>query len=86
MERYAAEVAQRPMLEEEARRKHKSRQAYFRAMARENKARHDAQRELGWNSTPHRNCPAHLRGLKPVTMEPWSRDASRDPHTNATEG
>ena len=27
------------------------------------------------DSTPHKTCPANLRGLKPVTAEPWAYDA-----------
>lgn len=27
-----------------------------------------------WDSTPHRYTPPALRGLKPVTREPWDRD------------
>ena len=39
-------------------------------------ARRNAERERGWDSTPHRSCPSNLRGLKPITSEPWSRDAA----------
>ena len=27
-----------------------------------------------WNSTPMRHAPAALKGLKPVTPEPWASD------------
>ena len=30
---------------------------------------------MDWNRTPHRTCPAMLVGIKPMTEEPWSRDA-----------
>ena len=30
--------------------------------------------EKGWDSTPMRERPAELRGIKPVTPEPWARD------------
>ena len=42
MDRFAAEVAQRPIREEDARKMHLSRRAYFRAMAIENQARRNA--------------------------------------------
>lgn len=75
MDRFAAEVAQRPLREADARQMQRSKRAYFRALARENLARLNAQREHLWDNSQHRNTPAHLRGIKPVTMEPWSRDA-----------
>ena len=31
-------------------------------------------RRTQWNSTPFRNCPDQLRGLQPVTREPWYED------------
>jgi hypothetical protein len=46
-----------------------------RAKAWEELNRRNAMREMGWNSTPHRTCPSYLRGLKPITPEPWSVDA-----------
>ena len=32
----------------------------------------------GWDSTPQRSVPYALRGVQPVTKEPWGGDASRD--------
>uniref|UniRef100_A0A7S2JFS5 Uncharacterized protein n=1 Tax=Haptolina brevifila TaxID=156173 RepID=A0A7S2JFS5_9EUKA len=31
-------------------------------------------KEAGWNSTPFRNAPWQIRGLNPVTREPWFED------------
>ena len=31
-------------------------------------------RRTQWNSTPFRNCPDQLRGIQPVTREPWYED------------
>ena len=31
-------------------------------------------RRTGWNSTPFRNAPDPIKGLKPVTREPWYED------------
>ena len=39
-------------------------------------ARRNAERERAWDATPMRYVPANLRGLKPITSEPWSRDAA----------
>ena len=75
MERLAAEVAQRPFREEDARRLHRSQAALFRAKSRELQARLNAIREAKWDASPHRSCPSNLRGLKPITPEPWARDA-----------
>lgn len=33
------------------------------------------QREATWDSSPHRYVPPSLRGIKPITTEPWVRDA-----------
>ena len=49
--------------------------ALYRAKAREALSRRNWQREQMWDATPHRTCPSNLRGLKPITQEPWSRDA-----------
>lgn len=75
MERLAAEVAQRPLMEAEAERIHRSARALFILRSREMLARRNAEREFGWDATPYRSCPSNLRGLKPITQEPWSRDA-----------
>ena len=75
MERLAAEVAQRPMREEDARRLHRTQAALLRAKSRENLARLNAVREAKWDRSMHRSCPSNLRGLKPITPEPWARDA-----------
>ena len=34
-------------------------------------------RELGWDSTARKYPPPSLRGLKPITSEPWSDDVIR---------
>ena len=75
MERLAAEVAQRPVREEDARRLHRTQAALLRAKSRENLARLNAIREAKWDRSMHRSCPSNLRGLKPITPEPWARDA-----------
>lgn len=31
-------------------------------------------KEAGWNSSPFRNAPFQIRGLNPVTREPWFED------------
>lgn len=31
-------------------------------------------RRTGWNATPFRNAPDPIKGLKPVTREPWYED------------
>lgn len=31
-------------------------------------------KEAGWNATPFRNAPWQIRGLQPVTREPWFED------------
>ena len=36
--------------------------------------RHETGERPSWDSTPMRNRPAALRGLKPVTPEPWAHD------------
>lgn len=43
----------------------------------EKEYREDYQKWLkrtGWNSTPFRNAPEQLKGLSPVTREPWFED------------
>ena len=47
----------------------------YRRRARAQLAARNARREMDWNRTPHRTCPAMLVGIKPMTEEPWSRDA-----------
>ena len=47
----------------------------FRRRARAKLAARNARREMEWDPTPHRTCPSILVGIKPVTEEPWSRDA-----------
>lgn len=32
-------------------------------------------KEAGWDASPHKNPPAYLKKLKPVTREPWTIDA-----------
>ena len=48
----------------------------LRERSRYELARRYAERERGWDATPHRACPSNLRGIKPITAEPWSRDAA----------
>ena len=50
--------------------------ADLREKSRMELRRRNAERERGWDNTPHRTCPSNLRGLKPITSEPWSRDAA----------
>lgn len=50
--------------------------ALLRERSRFNLAQRNMERELGWDNTPHRLCPSNLRGIKPITAEPWSRDAA----------
>ena len=47
----------------------------FRRRARERLAAYNARRERDWDETQHKYCPPVLRGLKPTTTEPWTRDA-----------
>ena len=47
----------------------------YRRRARAKLAARNARREMEWDPTPHRTMPASLSGIKPVTEEPWSRDA-----------
>ena len=47
----------------------------YRRRARAKLAARNARREMGWDPAPHRTMPAILSGIKPVTEEPWSRDA-----------
>ena len=32
--------------------------------------------EAGWDPSPHKNPPAYLKKLKPVTREPWTIDTA----------
>lgn len=50
--------------------------ALLRERSRIELARRNMERERGWDCTPHRTCPSNLRGIKPITSEPWSRDAA----------
>ena len=58
MERLAAEVAQRPMREADARRLHRTQAMLLRAKSRENLARLNAVREAKWDSSVYRSCPS----------------------------
>lgn len=33
-------------------------------------------REAAWDSSPHKNPPAYLKSIKPVTREPWTIDTA----------
>lgn len=48
----------------------------FRAKARLDRELRNRAREVSWDPSPHLSCPPDLRGLKPITVEPWSRDAA----------
>lgn len=53
-----------------------SARALLRQRSRVEIARRNMERERGWDYTVHRTCPSNLRGIKPITSEPWSRDAA----------
>ena len=46
----------------------------FNRRAREDARKAKATRREGWDPTPWRYVPPALRGLKPVTDEPWAAD------------
>ena len=51
---------------------HPARKRYRERMNGE--ARRKIQLEKGWNGTPMRTRPAELRGIRPITREPWAID------------
>jgi len=43
------------------------------------------QREQGWDNSTLKPCPANLRGIKPITVEPWYDDAGNYVPPSAAE-
>ena len=43
------------------------------------------QREQGWDNSTLKQCPANLRGIKPITVEPWYDDAGNFSAPTAAE-
>ena len=71
-----AEIAQRPMREVDAAALAQRHKAYVRReRSRRELALRNARKELAWDNSVHRSCPPNLRGLRPITNEPWVRDA-----------